>query len=180
MAKFAIVVDLETTGLNGERDRIIEIGAIKFDLASGVVVDQFQSFSNPSSQDLLGDGQFLSLDPIIVELTGITDEMLVGAPGNKDVVNRFFEFAQDLDIWAYNSNFDSKFLNCHTQTHKQLQDVLLIARRAFPDLVNHRLGTVAAHLNLSIDGAHRAIADCIMAKEVLLHGMRAINTRQGI
>ena len=180
MADYAIVVDLETTGLNGERDRIIEIGAIKFDLSTGEVVDQFQSFSNPSSQDLLGDGQFLSLDPIIVELTGITDEMLVGAPSNRDVVSSFFEFAQNLEIWAYNSNFDSKFLNCHTQSHRQLQDVLVISRRAFPDLVNHRLGTVATHLNLSIEGAHRAIADCIIAKEVLLHGMRAINNRQGI
>lgn len=180
MANYAIVVDLETTGLNGERDKIIEIGAIKFDLSSGVVVDQFQSFSNPSSQDLFGEFQFLGLDPVVVELTGISNEMLVGAPSNREVVDSFFEFAQDMEIWAYNSNFDSKFLNCHTQVHRQLQDVLVVARKAFPDLVNHRLGTVAAHLNLSIDGAHRAIADCIMAKEVLLHGMRLINTRQGI
>jgi DNA polymerase III epsilon subunit family exonuclease len=180
MADYAIVVDLETTGLNGELDKIIEIGAIKFNLGSGEVVDQFQSFSNPSTHNLLGAGQFLSLDPAVVEITGITDEMLVGAPSNKEVVNSFFEFAQDLEIWAYNSSFDSKFLNCHTPIHRQLQDVLVIARKAFPNLVNHRLGTVATHLNLSIDGAHRAIADCIMAKEVLLHGLRKVNAQQGI
>lgn len=174
MADFAIVVDLETTGLNGDLDKIIEIGAIKFDLGSGEVVDQFQSFSNPSTQDLLGDGQFLSLDPVIVEITGITDEMLVGAPSNREVVNSFFEFAQDLDIWAYNSSFDSKFLNCHTSSFRELQDVLDIARKAFPDLVNHRLGTVATHLNLSIEGAHRSIADCLIAKDVLLHGLRKL------
>lgn len=175
MADYAIVVDLETTGLNAEIDKIIEIGAIKFDLNSGAIVDQFQSFSNPSSIDLFGDGQFVNLDPIIVEITGITDEMLIGAPNNREVVNSFFEFAEDLDIWAYNSSFDSKFLNSHTANQRQLQDVLVVARRAYPNLVNHRLGTVATHLNLSTEGAHRAIADCIMAKEVLLHGLKKIN-----
>ena len=179
MADYAIVVDLETTGLNGELDKIIEIGAIKFNLESGEVVDQFQSFSNPYTQDHLSNGQFLSLDPVVVEITGINDEMLVGAPSNKEVVNSFFQFANDLEIWAYNSSFDSKFLNSHTPSHRQLQDVLVIARKAFPNLVNHRLGTVATHLNLSIDGAHRAIADCIMAKEVLLHGLRKVNAQQG-
>jgi len=180
MGEYAIVVDLETTGLNEQMDRIIEIGAIKFNLSSGLVIDQFQSFSSPFSQDLQGDGQFLSLDPIIVEITGITDEMLIGAPSNKEVVNSFFEFAQDLDIWAYNSSFDSRFLNCYTRSHRQLQDVLVIARRVFPNLVNHQLGTVARHLNLSVDGAHRAIADCIMTKEVLLQGLRKANAQQGV
>ena len=172
MKKYAIVVDLETTGLYSERDKIIEIGAIKFELDSGLVVDQFQSFSNPFEQNLLTELTTQALDPIVVEITGITEDMLIGAPSNKEVADTFFRFAEDLDIWAYNSSFDSKFLNCHTDVPRQLNDVLVIARRSFPDLVNHRLGTVARHLNISADGAHRAIVDCIMAKEVLLQGLK--------
>ena len=180
MKNLAIVVDLETTGLDGGRDKIIEIGAIKFDWDSGVVVDQFQTFSNPHHSDTPKDRTFSGLDPIIVELTGITNEMLIGAPSNQEAVDDFFGFAQGLDIWAYNSRFDSKFLNCHTDSHKEIQDILLIARKSFPNLVNHRLGTVAKHLQFSVEGAHRAIADCIMAKEVLFHGIRKANSHQDI
>lgn len=174
MKKYAIVVDLETTGLYSERDKIIEIGAIKFELDSGLVVDQYQSFSNPFEKNLSIEPTMITLDPLVVEITGITEDMLVGAPTNKEVVDTFFRFAEDLDIWAYNSSFDSKFLNHHTQIPRELNDVLVVARRSFPELANHRLGTVARHLNLSVDSAHRAIADCIMAKEVLLHGLRQI------
>lgn len=186
MPNLAIIVDLETTGLNSDLDQIIEIGAIKIDLDTGEVLDQFQTFSKPNDvylfsyeqdeqgNDIENDDELepIGLDPFIIELTGITDEMLVGAPNNQDAVDSFFRFAEDLQIWAYNASFDSKFLNCHTDSHRPLKDILALARRAFPQLQNHKLATVAEHLNLSTDGAHRALADCLMAKEVLIRGIQ--------
>jgi DNA polymerase-3 subunit epsilon len=186
MANHVIIVDLETTGLNSGRDQIIEIGAIKLDLDAGKVLDQFQTFSKPDDtyafsydqddegNDIENDEELepIRLDPFITELTGITDEMLEGAPSNPDAVDAFFHFAGDLQIWAYNAGFDSKFLNNHTEAHRPLKDILSLARRAFPELQNHKLATVAEHLNLSIDGAHRALADCLMAKEVLIQGIQ--------
>jgi DNA polymerase III subunit epsilon len=186
MANHVIIVDLETTGLNSGWDQIIEIGAIKLDLDTGEVLDQFQTFSKPDdtyafAYDQDDEGNVIEndeelepigLDPFITELTGITNEMLEGAPSNPDAVDAFFQFAEDLQIWAYNAGFDSKFLNNHTEAHRPLKDILSLARRAFPELQNHKLSTVAEHLNISIDGAHRALADCLMAKEVLIRGIK--------
>lgn len=189
MTNIAVIVDLETTGLDGSLDQIIEIGAIKVDLNTGGILDQFQTFSLPECDYDEDDGRddendndysviedvnigSYKLDPFIVKLTGITDEMLIDAPSNQDAVDAFFEFAEDLTIWAYNAGFDSKFLNKHTSEQKSLRDILAIAKRAFPNLNNYKLATVAKHLDISIDGAHRAIADCLMSKEVLTQGLK--------
>jgi DNA polymerase-3 subunit epsilon len=176
MNNIAIIVDLETTGLDSRFDEIIEIGAIKIDIETGEVLGEFQTFSKPKGVYLNEDGEevderecnLVRLDPFIIELTGITDEMLVDAPSNEEAVSAFFEFAEDFPIWAYNAGFDSKFLNEHTENHRPLKDVLALARRAFPSLQNHKLSNVANHLNISIVGAHRAIADCLITKEVFL------------
>lgn len=182
MGNIVIIVDLETTGLDSGSDQIIEIGAIKVDLDTGEVMDQFQTFTKPDDvytffgdedEELdVEDVEPDRLDPFIVELTGITDEMLEGAPSNPEAVEAFFQFAGDLQIWAYNAGFDSKFLNVHTEEHRPLKDVLALAKRTFPNLTNHKLATVAQELNISIEGAHRAIADCLITKEVLLKGIQ--------
>jgi len=185
MPNIAIIVDLETTGLNSGWDQIIEIGAIKIDLDSGEVQDQFQTFSKPDEtyafdgeeddQDSLENDDELNpirLDPFIVELTGITDEMLEGAPSNPEAVDAFLKFAKDCPIWAYNAGFDSKFINKYTAEHRPFKDILPLAKRAFPELENYKLSTVAKHMNISTEGAHRSIADCLISKEVLLKGIK--------
>lgn len=181
MANIAIIVDLETTGLNSNYDQIIEIGAIKFNIDTGEVIDSFQTFSMPDEiyefdynrddgADL--EPQPFELDPFIVELTRINEKMLEGAPSNSEAVYAFFEFAQDYPIWAYNAGFDSRFLNQHTEEHKSFKDIIPIAKRAFVGLENYKLSTVGAHLNVSTEGAHRAIADCLISKEVLVRGLK--------
>lgn len=180
MANIAIIVDLETTGLNSTLDQIIEIGAIKFDLDTGEVLDSFQTFSMPDEVyefDYENDDEEINpepfeLDPFIVKLTGITEDMLDGAPSNVDAVCAFFEFAEDYPIWAYNAGFDSKFLNQHTEEHRSLRDIIPVAKRAFLGLDNYKLATVGAHLGVSTEGAHRAIADCLISKEVLVRGLK--------
>ena len=112
------------------------------------------------------------LDIEIEVLTGITSEMLEGAPHNQEAVDAFFEFAKDHTICAYNAGFDSKFLNNYTEEFRPLRDILTVARRAFPNSPNHKLITVADFLNISTEDSHRAIADCLMAKEVLVQGLK--------
>ncbi len=186
MPNIAIIVDIETTGLDSSWDQIIEIGAIKVDLDNGEILDKFQTLTKPDDtwafsyeegdegNEVENDDELepLKLDPCIVELTGITDEMLEGAPSNPDAVDLFLEFAQDLPIWAYNAGFDSKFINKFTEVHRPFKDILALAKRAFPNLENYKLATVAEHLEISTDGAHRSIADCLISKEVLLAGIR--------
>lgn len=180
MPNIAIIVDIETTGLDSGWDQIIEIGAIKVDFDSGEILDQFQTLTKPDDAWALSleedesedHDEPLRLDPFIVELTGITDEMLEGAPSNPEAVDSFLDFAQDLPIWAYNAGFDSKFINKFTEVHRPFKDILALAKRAFPSLENHKLATVAKHLEISTDGAHRSIADCLISKEVLLAGIK--------
>ena len=66
MSNIAIIVDLETTGLDSSFNEIIEIGAIKVDLESGETLEEFQTFSKPKDP----------LPPFIVRLTGINSKML--------------------------------------------------------------------------------------------------------
>ena len=63
-----VAFDLETTGLSSRTDRIIEIGAVL--MKDGQEIDRFQTFVDPERK----------LDRKIVDLTGISDDMLVGAP----------------------------------------------------------------------------------------------------
>ena len=63
-----VSIDLETTGLNPKRDRIIEIGAIRVE--QGQIVEEFSTFVDPGRK----------LEERITELTGIRDEDLADAP----------------------------------------------------------------------------------------------------
>ena len=172
MSNIAIIVDLETTGLSASENQILEIGAIKINTETGEVLDEFQTFTQPEPE--YGDYTF-KISSFITGLTGITDDMVADAPSNRAAVNAFMTFAGSLEIWAYNASFDSKFINQHTPEHRPFKDVLKVARNAFPTLRSHKLVLVADHLGLSQVGAHRAIADCLMAKEVLVQCLKVIS-----
>ena len=94
-----VAFDLETTGLSSQHDEIIEIGAVI--LKEGREVDRFQSFVDP--------GRLLTQK--IVDLTGITDEMLKGAPGIGEVLPRFLAFCGDRPLVAHNADFDVGFVS---------------------------------------------------------------------
>ena len=79
-----VALDLETTGLDSHRDTIIEIGAVKYDGTK--IVDRWQSLINP---------QRLIPTPII-QLTGITNEMVRDAPPIKAVIQEFADFVGDM------------------------------------------------------------------------------------
>ena len=104
MTNIAVIVDLETEGLDSNEHQIIEIGAIKIDIETGEVLEQFQTFSLPEEyyeydeDDEEYDEEEArcydkyELDIEIQALTGITSEMLVGAPYNQEAVDAFFKF----------------------------------------------------------------------------------------
>ena len=93
-----IAFDLETTGLSSRTDKIIEIGAVL--LRNGKEVDRFQTFVDPGRR----------LDKKIVDLTGITDQMLQGAPSIAEVMPKFLEFCGDRVLVAHNADFDTGFV----------------------------------------------------------------------
>ena len=93
-----VAFDLETTGLSASEDRIIEIGAVI--MKNGQEIDRFQTFVDPKR----------TLERKIVELTGITQEMLAGAPLIEEVLPKFLEFVGDRVLVAHNSDFDTGFV----------------------------------------------------------------------
>ena len=156
-----IAFDLETTGLNKKTDRIIEIGAVR--MRGGEVVDTFGQFAYP--------GHKLSSET--VGLTGITDAMLKGAPSPEDAVRAFLDWAGDLPLVAQNAEFDVGFVRelCARQgwTFEPMwMDTLTLGQYLCPQLSNHRLDTLAAHLELPPFQHHRAFDDADVCGKIFL------------
>lgn len=154
-----VVVDIETTGLSPQYDEIIEITAIKY--KHGEQVDTFSTLVKPEYE----------IDEYITELTGITNEMVTTAPKIAECIADFKEFIGDAIIVGYNVNFDINFLYdnlldcCNENLSNDFVDVMRIAKRVLPELYHHRQKDIAEYYGISIDGAHRAEADCLMCNE---------------
>ncbi len=175
-----VAFDLETTGLSSKSDRIIEIGAVK--LCRGEEIDRFQTFVDPER----------ILDKKIVELTGISQDMLEGAPKIEEVLPKFLEFVGDRVLVAHNSDFDTGFIRaaCAAQNldyHYTAVDTLILAQNMLPHLNKFKLDIVSNALSLPDFNHHRAgddamtcglILDRLMKKmeeELDIHTLQAVN-----
>jgi DNA polymerase III subunit epsilon len=156
----AALLDTETTGLDVQRDEIIEIGMVKFDyLPDGRIAgvrDTFSAFNEPT----------VSISDEVTALTGITDEMVAGHRIDGAAVNAFVD---DVAIViAHNSGFDRKFAERYWPVFEQMAwgcSAIEIEWR--------RLGFAGAQLGYLLNGAgyfhaaHRAVDDCHALLEVL-------------
>lgn len=157
-----VIVDIETTGLDSQADRIIEIAALK--IYGSEIINEFQCLINCSKK----------LDLQIVELTGITDEML-NAEGIKDAeaVKQFFEFIEDEIIVGYNVKFDIDFIINTVERLgtdykiKKYKDLLPIAKRKIDGVKDYKLVNVAEYLSIDTNGMHRALRDCYILYDVI-------------
>lgn len=103
-----VSIDLETTGLNPKRDRIIEIGAIRVE--QGQIVEEFSTFVDPGRK----------LEERITELTGIRDEDLADAPQLDEVFPKLLEFMGELPLLGHSILFDYSFLKKRQWTGRLL------------------------------------------------------------
>ena len=147
-----VCFDIETTGLDRKRDLITEIGAVV--LKNGQVGESFSTFVDPKRP----------LPRNIVELTGITDEMLVGAPSQEEALNAFLDWVGDRPLAAHNAEFDLGFLaeGCRRMGRPFPNtgiDTLILAQNLLPELSKFKLDVVAAHLHLPAFNHHRATDD---------------------
>ena len=156
-ADTVIVLDFETTGMSPDRgDRAIEVGAVK--LQSGRVIDRFQGLMNPGMQ----------VSSFIEGLTGISNDMLSGAPACEVVMNAFADFIDGFDLVAHNASFDRRFLDAELAAigrgySGEFACSMLAARRVYPQAPNHKLGTLVEYRHISSNGTfHRALADAEM------------------
>ena len=148
-----VVFDVETTGLSSVYDTIIELAGVK--LYRGEIIDRFESFANPHRK----------LPDKIIDITGITDDMLTDAPEVDDVLQQFHDWVGDSILVAHNATFDIGFLN---QGYAKINvpkiinpiiDTLELARFLLPNLGNHRLNTLCKYFDVELTQHHRAIYD---------------------
>lgn len=151
-----IAIDIETTGLEPKRDKITEIAALK--VADGQVTDRFTTLVNPGR----------ALGAHIVDLTGITDEMVAGAPEIGAVIGGFVDFCGDLPLLGHNVIFDYGFLkraavNAGLEFEREGIDTLKLCRFFMPAENKKNLAAACGFYNISQVQAHRAEADALSA-----------------
>ena len=150
-----VVFDIETTGLSPLNCKITEIGAVI--VKNDTVIDTFQTFVDPETP----------IPEEIIKLTGITDDMVKGAPKDREAVADFIKFVGGRMLIAHNASFDMSFIrkvatdNDIPFTSSYL-DTVSMSRFVNPDLKKHKLNILAEYFNIGDFNHHRASDDAEM------------------
>ena len=169
------VIDFETTGMSpAQGARATEIAVVL--LRDGRIVDRYAS--------LMRSGAWVP--PFIEQLTGISNRMLAGAPPADEVMGRVAEFTRGCAVVAHNAGFDRGFWrhehalagSADAVTQAPFACTLLLSRRLYPEVPNHKLGTLAQWHGIAPTGrAHRALADAEMAAGLWLRIVQDVQAR---
>ena len=161
-----IAFDVETTGLNRELDRVVQVGAVLFE--EGKPTKRFCTLVNPEMQ----------IPAQVSEINHITDDMVAEAPLEKEALKELLGFFGDAAkkktvICAHNAPFDMAFLKnmiCRNGMSAQFRyaDTLSLARKHIPDLKNYKLATIAENFQLKTEGAHSADVDAELCGMILV------------
>src|SRR3990172_10512664 len=152
-----VSLDRETTGLTPEADAILEIAAVKF--RGRETIGTWHSFIDPGRP----------IPGYIRALTGITPEMVEGAPTFASMTGVLASFLRDTVVVGHRVSFDTGFLSAHgLGISNPTLDTWEMASILFPVLPSHQLGAPASALGSSNPTPHRALADALAARDVFL------------
>jgi DNA polymerase III epsilon subunit family exonuclease len=176
-----VAFDVETTGLDPDKEEVIEIAGVKFtfEKKDGKLVTreigQYGSLVKPSKL----------IPEEATRVNNITNQMVENAPEIKPVLSAFLRFCGLSSVLvAHNASFDSAFLgkairkNGLVMPQNPIVDSLKLIRKIMPEYASHKLGEIARKLgdqtgmSLSKGELHRATYDCQVLKEVLCACMR--------
>lgn len=163
-----VALDFETTGLSPDRDRIIEIGAIKFRMAEKAGVWDF--ITEETYETLIHPGR--SIPPEVSAIHGISDLDVSQAPDFKTEAARFLPFLTDTLLVAHNAPFDLGFLLAETrraglpEPPNPAYDTRDLARTVVPGLPSYALGKLAKSFGIEQKEAHRGADDARVCMEL--------------
>ncbi|WIF95103.1 3'-5' exonuclease [Caminicella sporogenes] len=155
-----VALDLETTGLNPAKDKIVEIAAIKY--KDNQEIDRMHSLINPC----------IDIPNKITKINGINNDMVKNSPKIEEILPDFINFIGDLPIVVHNARFDINFLNANMfnfnmNVTNPIIDTLQISREIFKNLPNYKLETIKDYLKINLS-SHRALDDAKVAAEIYL------------
>lgn len=159
-----IAIDVETTGLSPIKNELIEVSAIKY--KGTEKIETFSTLIKPK----------VSIPYRITDITGITDEMVKSSPEVEDVMPKLVEFIGNSPIVAHNADFDYKFIQSYSNnsfSKNKVIDTVAISRKMYPNLPNHKLGTIAKQIGITEDGFHRAEFDCECCAKIFIKSLES-------
>ena len=154
-----VVIDVETTGLDYTKERIIEFAGVK--LVNGKIKDKFETLVNPH-QNMRKSSQAIH---------GISEADLEGAPEEEEIYPKIFEFIGDAPIVAHNAIFDYSFLN---KTSKRLFDkpfennyidTQMMFKEVYPQYESCGLDSLVSVFQGTNEKRHRAMGDAMALAE---------------
>jgi len=150
-----VALDIETTGLDPEKEAIIEIGVCRFN--GSRIENEWKTLVNPGRH----------IPEFITNLTGITDEMVRQAPRLRDVLNELSAFISDLPILGHNIQFDLSFFKRYGLfVLNERIDTYEMAAVLMPSASRYNLGALGRALGIPLPGSHRALDDARLTHAV--------------
>lgn len=141
-------------------NELIEVSAIKY--KGNEKIGIFSTLIKPR----------VSIPYRITQITGITNDMVKSSPTVEEVMPKLVEFISDNPIVAHNANFDYSFIQNYSNgsfSKNKLIDTVQIGRKLYPELPNHKLGTIARRIGITEDGFHRAEFDCECCAKIYMN-----------
>lgn len=168
--------DVETTGLDSWRNRIVEIGLVLFHYdAEGALVPEgdWSTLINPC----------VPIPPSATEIHGIRDHDVLDSPRFSDIAYELLDKLQGRVLVAHNASFDMGFLGEEYSRIRlpapvlEIADSLQLLRLASPNLISFNLGKAAFILGIDTGTSHRALDDAKTCMHLFTHSARKLAGR---
>ena len=150
-----VALDIETTGLDPDKDAIIEIGAVRFNHRR--VEAEWSTLINPGRP----------IPPFITQLTGISDQMVREAPPVHSVLGELKNFVGDAPVLGHNVRFDLSFLRRQNILRlNEAIDTYELAAVLMPSAGRYNLSALGHSLNIPLPAIHRALEDARVTRGI--------------